>query len=266
MTDQIEIVSAEDYTPTPAPPKPVRETVREMAKVVTYGEGFESAEEIDAEVAREGSTSAVRSAFDRGATLAMPEPEPPPVIPSAASRPARPSRVKPTPVKGGRPAGSDQLTDLFAAGLITLIAFTLGDWAQPEEQEAKDLARPLGNILARRIDLAAKLGQDANDTVAFAIALMAYLVRVGPIATERVRNVWADRQSRERVDRVLPGPRDSDRESGVPARGAARSGTGPSASYNPLDAVARARETGLRSLDRDFGYPVDGNTAVGDHG
>jgi len=261
MTEPVEVVDSSDYIPQPAPPKALRETVEKMVKVVAFGPGFESAEQIDAEV----EAPSIRSAFDRGANLVMPEPEPP-IVPSAATRPPRPTR-RDTPRSGGRPAGADELTGLFATGFITLVTFAIGEWALPTAEEANELARPLANILARRIDIAARLGRDANDTIAFAIAVMAYLVRVGPIGAERFREWNSEREAqsrRDRVDRATERSNYPSRESSLDDGSSAGTGSDDNSAYRPFDALAKARRIGLDSLDRDFGYaPTDAPT-VGD--
>lgn len=186
----------------------------------------------------------VMSAFDRGARLSLPEPSPAEVDPALVGKTRRRA---PRGASSGRPTGSDELTSLFAAGLITLIAFTMGDDFQPTEQEATDLARPLGNIMARRIDLAAKLGQDANDVIAFTIAVMAYGVRVGPIAAQKTRDWNDDRVTRSKRTRV------SDVGLSTGAGGMAVGNDGGQSptdgtAYNPFDALAKARRNGLTGI------------------
>lgn len=242
-----------DFPDRPQPS--VQETVGRMVRVVA---GEPTAEEMDAQWAAAEAGPApepnrVASAFDRGARLAQPK-APDEEVDPALKRGATPrSRKNP----GGRPAGSDEFTDLFAAGMITLIAFTLGNEFQPTEDEAKDLARPIGNILARRIDLAKKLGQDANDVIAFAVALMAYGVRVGPIASDKVRESYRDRQQRTRLGRITE-PSISRGTDGMDA--GADVGTSPSngPSHNPLASIAKARDISVGSLNRDFGYSPNG--------
>lgn len=258
IEDRVEVVDGSDLLPGQSS---VGETVKRMVKTVILP-GSEFDNDIDREIIEEEDR--IRAAFDRGATLRLPIDETtaagPPIPPSR-----KPKLSKPT-TKGGRPAGADELTGLFAAGFITLITFLIGEWALPTEQEANDLARPLGNILARRIDLAAKLGRDANDTIAFTIAVMAYLVRVGPIGVERAR-YWRDqrrdaRESREFAERSA----DADGADSMVAGDNGRTGTRSGPSYNPLDAIAKARASGLGVLDRDFGYPTGPNPAMADFG
>jgi len=257
----------------PDRPQPtVQETVKRMVREVIvpgevdeideYDETFVRAEQMEAPTPIPARPN-VAAAFDRGARLTMPP------IPEGAKEPATkpaPARSRKSP--GGRPAGSDEFTDLFAAGLITLIAFAAGDEFQPTADEAKDIARPLGNIMARRIDLAKKLGQDANDVIAFSIALMAYGVRVGPIATSRVREAYDDRQRRSRVDNVAGTGRAPD--------GGGTNGVfdgadaGPSSivrpSYSPVDAIAQARNTQFGVIGRDLTIPARRDLAVGSDG
>lgn len=246
----------------------VRETVGRMVKemVVPSEAGYESAEELDQMYAQAEQSEApneivpksrISAAFDSGAKLNMPKPKDEPVDPNLRRPVAKSTRRSP----GGRPAGSDEFTDLFAAGMITLIAFTLGDDFQPTEEEAKDLARPLGNIIARRIDLAKKLGQDANDVVAFAVALMAYGVRVGPIAADRVRESYRDRQHRSRTNRLAEPPNRGGTDSMVPGSDA---GTSPEfgQTRNPIDAITQARDAQFGFLDRDLGGAANGRSAV----
>lgn len=268
----VEVIDGDALLPElpPKPQKTLGQTVKEIGKVVAFGpdelEDFPSAEEL-ANPNWPGFEDRpdVASAFDRGATLSIPEPTATsPIIPSAATR-DRP-RKKNLTRKATDAVGSDQLTELFAAGLITLIAFTIGDWALPTPQESSDLARPLANIVARRVDLAAKLGKDANDTVAFAIAIMAYMVRVGPIAAERVRGWYDDRQQRTRIDRLerAPGgPSYPGGEGSMAVGEDAGRGSHNGSPYHPVDAIAQARRIGLGSLDRDFGYVPTDHSSVG---
>jgi hypothetical protein len=76
----------------------------------------------------------------------------------------------------------------------------------PTEDELDELSVPIGNILARRIDLVGRLHDDADDTVALMLASMLYLSRIGPIAIDRTRNALAERQLRERVEPAGPTP------------------------------------------------------------
>ena len=244
----------------------IKETVGRMVREVVVP-GEPTAEQMDQQWAAAEAGPAqpdpgrVASAFDRGARLRQPEAPDEPVDP--ALKKGGPARIRRNP--GGRPAGSDEFTDLFAAGMITLIAFTLGDEYQPTEDEAKDIARPLGNILARRIDLAKKLGQDANDVIAFAVAIMAYSVRVGPIAAERVRESYHDRQQRTRLGRITE-PSISRREDSVPPGPDAGPSPYDGATRNPRDVVAEARATQFGVLSRDLGDPANGHTPLADNG
>lgn len=249
----------------------VKETVKRMVREVVVPDNtpdYESAEELERMYAAAEAGWApneivpksrrMSEAFDSGAKLNMPQPKDEPTDP-ALKRPAK----RKTP--GGRPPASDEFTDLFAAGMITLIAFTLGSDFQPTAQEAQDLARPLGNILARRIDLAKKLGQDANDVVAFAIALMAYTVRVGPVATEKVRDAYRDRQERARVHAIAEPPNRGGAD-GMVAGQDVGGGAGGVQAHNPFDALAKARNTQHRVLDRDLGVSANGNLPMASNG
>lgn len=263
----IDVIDGSDLLPE-APQETLGQVVERMARVVVIG-GEPTAEEMDSLWTEAEASEApvhqdakpdVAAAFNRGAKLNLPEPPGGDVDPALKQRP-KISSHKPAS-KGGRPAGSDELTGLFAAGMIMLISFALGDDFLPTEQEANDLARPVGNILARRIDLAAKLGQDANDTVAFAIAVMAYMVRVGPIAADKVRTWNADRQYR--AERTIPDrPRDTVREGGVAHGSPAGSSAFDGETHNPLHALAQARAVGRGVLDRDLGSDKGPGLAVG---
>ena len=271
-----------EVTPPPEEPtrpyviggESVKQTARRMVRAVTSGEQddeFAADPENDINLTGDQRGYDIAGAFDRGARLTLPEA---PTGPLDESYQAAKARIEAKMGPGGRaakrtssgpkPAGSDELTKLFATGFVTLITFTLGEWALPTAEEATELSRPLANILSRRIDIAAKLGRDGNDTIAFAIAVMAYMVRVGPIASEKVKDAWRERQDRTRVDRVLPGGLgESD--------GAGRVDDGPTpvagplrgAADHPLDAVAKARDAQLRGLDQQFGYDQGPSVAVG---
>lgn len=241
-------------------PLTIGETIERMARTVVapdeedLDELWRRAEQSDA------PSMGARAAFDQGARLNLPPPPTNHKVDPALK--GRPSKSK----KAAAAAGADQLTELFAAGMILLITFTIGEWALPTAEEASDLARPLANILARRVDLAAKLGKDANDTVAFVIAVMAYTVRVGPIAAERARDWNTARQRRGQRERTIPAPgRSADsRGEGIMADGSnGQPSTRSSAPHHPLDALATARATQRRSLDRDFGYTANGHPAMG---
>jgi hypothetical protein len=244
-------------------PPTVAETLGAMAKAVVTGEAPDPEDErlwAQAESMEAPSPGSVSNAFDKGARLAQPKPVDEPVDPALKRVKDRVRRSA-----GGRPAGSDEFTDLFAAGLITLIAFVLGPDFQPTAEEAKDLARPLGNILARRIDLAKKLGQDANDVVAFAVALMAYIVRVGPVATDRVRQAYRDRQERTRVGGIAEPPNYGG-TGGVAAWPDAVASPGPSATYDPFNAIAKVRDHGLRGIERNASAPAGANPPLANNG
>lgn len=264
------VVEVFDFPDRPQPS--VRETAKRMAREVVAPSkpGYESAEEMETLFARAEQMDApnakgpsVSSAFDQGARLNQPKPPDGPVDPALKMPASRGPRPRSSP--GGRPAGSDQFTDLFAAGLITLLSFTLGEDFLPTEDEAKDLSRPLGNILARRIDLATKLGQDANDVVAFAVALMAYLVRVGPIATDKMRESYRDRQERLRT-RTIAEPSYGGGEDSLATRDDASPSTGYGSPRRAIDVVTQARDAQLGVLDRDLGYSANGGSPLADHG
>lgn len=237
-----------DLPPAEEPELTVKETVRRMAEVLTTGRP-----EVD-----------LAAMFDRGATQLVLEDAPPqlniknPVATGSRSR------------KGSgrqRPAGAEDLQGLFATGLILLIAFTLGEWAQPTPEESLAIAAPLGNILARRIDLAQKLGRDASDTVALAIALLTYLSRVVPVAVERAREGYATRSKRERVvrDQRPPSRHPDDGRSGSVAPGSSNgAGAYDGSAFDPFHALATARDSGLSVLDRDLTGDPDGPSSVGD--
>jgi hypothetical protein len=233
----------------PAEPETLRETVQRMTTVLATG------------TVPERRAPNLAAAFDAGVANLVLEDAPlnikNPVATGSKSR------------KGSgraRPAGAEDFQDLFATGLILLLAFTVGEWAQPTKEEALGIAAPLGNILARRIDLAAKLGRDASDAMALTIALLTYLSRVGPIAAERVREQYTTRQHRERVLRDRgPAERPADRGAGGVASGQGN-GTGPDygATPDPFALVAEATNLGRDILGRDLGPDTGRAPAVGD--
>jgi hypothetical protein len=247
------------YVDPPAPgTEPVGKTIKRMVDVIGTGRP-----------APERPTVDIAGAFDRGARndadLAMPV-EPVHGARNPIGRGAKAPNKGASYRPAGRPPGAEDLQGLFATGLILLLVFAVGDWAQPTADEALAISAPLANIVARRIDLAAKLGKDASDTIALAVALLSYLARVGPIAAERVRDNVANRRRRERV--VAPnGPSAATGEGSVASwedAGPTRSAeSGPS--YDPFDALAKARNNGLGILDRDLGLAERGNPAVGDN-
>lgn len=216
--------------------RPFKEVVKEMAGAAVYG--FEPAD-------IPGPPS-ISSMFDQGAKLNLHPPKATPVKGDVTT--AKPKKDKKTAPerRNERVAGGELFADLFATGLIALVTFSVGDWALPTEEEARDISVPLGNIIARRIDLAAKLGRDANDTVAILVGLMVYMVRVGPLAAERMKVSIAERRARERVVRV---PTAGVRPDGQPSSGMAHGGPAPESSaygaaHNPLDAITAARTIG----------------------
>lgn len=249
--------------PEPVTPEPaqlsVPETIAAMAETIVTGEPAPALEPTPAFAAV--SPDMLSRAFDRGARLAQPEApadgeRPPLVTPEIRTRKPRGPRA--------RPAGADEVQALFAAGLILLITFAIGEWALPTEEETDAFARPLANIVARRIDLAAKLGADANDVIALAVALMSYTVRVGPIAAERIRYGIAERRANRDATRVTPaGFGNSDRtvDVGIGDDDGERSGAGPA--YHPFDALASARDLGLGILARDLHGDQGSTTPVG---
>ena len=204
------------------------------------------------------------SVADGAATLAFDGVESPPAWPRNPVPVGEPVRRGRPPGSGSRsrPPGAEDIAPLFATGLMLLTAFVVGKWASPTKEEADAIAAPLSNILARRIDIAAKLGRDANDSIALSVALMAYLYRVGPIAAERVRTYAESR--RRGGPRQPAGPPDDTAAYGMASGSTNGSGPNSGPTFDPLAAVARARTTGLGSLDRDFGYAPDTGPAVGD--
>lgn len=210
----------------------------------------------------------ISSAFDRGANHAdlSLDVEPVHSARNPTGRGQKASNKGATYRSAGRPPGSEDLQGLFATGLILLLVFAVGDWATPTADEATAISAPLANIVARRIDLAAKLGKDASDTIALAVAILSYLARVGPVAAERVRENLDNRRRRERV--VAPNrPEYSAGESGVASW--QDDGQSVSASigetYNPFDAIAKASRNGRGVLDRDLGPAQGSDFAVGDN-
>jgi len=246
----------------PAVPKgvePVKRTIRRMADVLTGTDRNPP----------ERPTVDVMAAFDRGskgATLDLGD-EAAPIwpknpVPSGSSR--KGTTYQPKQRTGGRPPGAEDLQGLFATGIILLIAFSLGEDFQMTEEEALAVSGPLANIVARRIDLAAKLGKDASDTIALAVALLSYLARVGPVAAGRVRENVQQRQRRT----VSPPPRplDSRGEDSVAAGEVYGTNPADGPAYRPFDALAKASRNGLEQLDRDFGYAPNSGPAVGSNG
>jgi hypothetical protein len=206
----------------------------------------------------------VTAAFD-SATLPS-EGEAPPIwprnpVPVGGRERGRPASREPR----GRPAGADDLQGLFATGLMVLLAFSLGQDMAPTEAEANAIAVPLSNILARRIDLAAKLGRDASDTIALAVALLAYSYRVAPIAAERVRHrLAANRQSERIIEPTRPAnDRGADSVASWQGDGAS---TASRTAAHPLDALAKVRAVGLGVLARDLGSVPNNGYPVGSDG
>lgn len=256
MTDEIIIEE-------PTTQLPIRETVGRMARTVVnplWDEEYvpgridpETAEPYAPPVTLKQRPS-VSDAFDAGAGIPRAV-SPPPIRKTPTRGPTR---------KGGRPAGAEELQKLFAAGMILLIAFTLGDWAQPTQDEANELAAPLGNILARRIDVAAKLGADSNDVIAFSVAIMAYLVRVGPVAADKAKEALDERNRRARVERVRPAPQSANTRGagGMAAGSDAPTGTPTSPAHSAIDAITQARDAAFGQLDRDLGHIADADSTM----
>ena len=208
----------------------------------------------------------IGAAFSRGANLSF-EGEPTPIFPKNPVPSGTPRKgAKPPYRTTGRPPGAEDLQGLCATGLILIFAFAIGDWAAPTVDEAQAISAPLANILARRIDLAAKLGRDASDTIALAVALLAYTARVGPIAAERIREGVDNRRRRERVVREPSTyrPDDGGGEGSMAVGVDAGASSGFGAAYHPFDALAKARNNGLDVLDRDLGGASRTDPSVGD--
>jgi hypothetical protein len=206
-------------------------------------------------------------AFEHGATLRLDAPpitgDDPTDVPDdggiagALPRMRRGRGAPRGPRTNKRAVGGAQLGDLFMAGFSIAIGFAVGEWAAPSDAEAKAIAAPLGNILARRIDLASKLGKDTDDVVNLAIALMAYFARIGPIAAGRATDGWKQRNARRdaaRVDRP-PAPIGATDDRGTSRVDARRDGSPRSplgAAHSPRDALAAVAANGLGYLDRNL--------------
>lgn len=193
----------------------------------------------------------IARAFDDGASLRMDVPDEPSDAPRPPTGTRRRGRRAGT---GTRPAGSDELGNLAITGLILLVSFGVGDWAAPTADEGKAIAVPLGNILARRIDLAAKLGKDAGDTVALTIAVTVWLARVGPEGIERGRTAYRERAARIAADRVDRASivRDSEGAYGVDVRSGDGVGTTDIPTRTAFDVDAEARSRARRGFARDL--------------
>lgn len=177
------------------------------------------------------------------------------------------ARTRQPRMRAGRPPGAEDLTPLFATGLVLLTTFAIGEWAAPTAEEAGAIGVPLANIMARRIDIAAKLGKDASDTIALAVALMAYSYRIVPLATERVRSSLEQRKN-DRVSRAGLGVSEQPTYGATPhgmATGEGN-GTGPShgPTFDPLAAIASARAAGLRVFDGNPADAVRANNPLAD--
>jgi hypothetical protein len=258
MTDDIPTIDIPDLVIVDAPGQaPVRATIGRMVDVLKKGKP-----------APERPTVDVSAAFDRGfkgADLVLDEPTPifpKNPVPSGSKKASTTYRPK-----GGstRPPGAEDLQGLFATGLILLLVFAVGEWASPTADEAMAISGPLSNIIARRIDLAARLGKDASDTIALAVAVLSYLARVGPIGAERVSERLEQRRRREGVLREpTKRPDDGGGAGGMAFGQPVRESTAISATYNPFDAITSAQRNGLNQLDRDFGYAERPDNPVGD--
>lgn len=218
-----------------------------LDEVAAYGAEPESADARSARLAR---------AFEHGATLRL---DAPPLDAQDAPEELTPTgrrrrRRGPNATASRRSVGGKQMGTLFVAGFAILITFTVGDWAAPNEAEADAIAGPLGNILARRIDIASKLGQDADDVIMLAVALMSYTARVGPIAAGRANNAWTERRNAARVDRPPEPIRSTNggRTGDVAHGGDDLQGTAYGTSGTPLDGIAAVRERQLGYLDRNI--------------
>jgi hypothetical protein len=206
------------------------------------------------------------SAFD-SATLDLGEAGPPAwprnPVPVGADSPPR-GRATPRTLRG-RPPGAEDLTPLFATGVVLLTTFAVGGWAAPTDAEASAFAVPLANIMARRIDLAAKLGRDASDTIALAVATLAYGIRVVPLASERVRDSLEQRElqraSRAGTERPSE-PAYGQGEGGVASRQGNGADPGHGPSFDPFDAIAKARASGLRVFDGVSGLPGNNDPSL----
>jgi len=258
VVDDIPTIDIPDLVIVDAPGQaPVRATIGRMVDVLKKGKPSPERPTVD-----------VSAAFDRGfkgADLVLDEPTPifpKNPVPSGSKKASSTYRPKGAST---RPPGAEDLQGLFATGLILVLVFAVGDWASPTADEAMAISAPLSNIIARRIDLAAKLGKDASDTIALAVAILSYLARVGPIGAERVSERLEQRRRREGVLREpTKRPNDGGGEGSVAFGDADGAGSAGSAAYNPFNAIASAQRNGLSQLDRDFGYAERGNTPVGD--
>ena len=242
---------------------PVAETVSRMAEAVVTGK-------VPASKPRSKPSAAdLMSAFDGAPTARLVMEDEPTLgaplnpVPSGSR-----TRKQPAGARSARPAGASDIQPLFATGLLLIATFVLDSEMAPTEPEAQAIAAPLANILARRIDLAAKLGQDASDTVALAVAVMSYGARVAPTAVERARVSYDKYQHRQRVDRAGRPPEPlNDRgadDVGSWAPDGAGTGSGPFA--HPADALAKARGVGWGAVIRDLGGSSNGVDPVGADG
>jgi hypothetical protein len=212
---------------------------------------FEALDEIPtgAPVPEPTGASALERAFNQGANLTGLDVADEPVIARKRGRPRGSTSAR----RAANVAGAKQIGDLFITGLILLVSFTIGEWANPTPEESDAIARPLGNILARRIDLAAKLGKDADDVVALVIAMALWMSRIGPVAVERAKSAVEERRNRATANRVErpPEPVNARRAAGVDAGDYDPTSASDVASRNPLDAIAEVSRNAARGFGRN---------------
>jgi hypothetical protein len=252
MTDPPAIAEYDDVPPV-AGTAPVKGTIRRMAETVRTGKPPKP------------SAADINAAFDGGPARLTFDDEP--LFPKnpipSGSRTRKGGGT--SAVRAARPAGASDLQPLFATGMLLLATFLLDESLAPTEPEAQAIAAPLANILARRIDLAAKMGADASDTIALAVAFMSYGARIAPAAMERARDGYKQYNRRQRVDRVgrPPTPPNDRAADGVAPWADDRTGTGPGAFDHPVDAIAKARRAGWGTVERDLGPSANGVDPMG---
>ena len=220
-----------------------------------------------ADVLRGKHPDTATAAFD---SATFPAEDSPPIWPRNPV-PVNEPRTRAPRMSRGRPPGAEDLTPLFATGLVLLTTFAIGDWAAPTADEANAVGVPLANIMARRIDLAAKLGRDASDTIALAVAIMAYSYRVVPLATERVRSSLEQRKANRVSDAGLGGNAADELAYGQTSYGMApgeSNGASPSngPTFDPLAAIAKARATGLRVARGNADVSSDNGSTLDNRG
>lgn len=233
------------------PQEPVRTTLHRMADVLR---------------GRQAPEPTTTELFD-GATLALDDS--PPLWPrNPVPAGEAPARGRTPRTLRGRPPGAEDLTPLFATGLVLLTTFTVGGWAAPTDAEAGAIAVPLANIMARRIDIAAKLGRDASDTIALAVALTTYGIRVVPLASERVRDSL-ERRNSERASRAgirRDAAQSPDGSGTYDVASGQGNGTDPGhgPAFDPFAAIAQARAAGLGVFGDSAPVPSgDGSSVAG---